>query len=516
MVEKRSTESRAHVGMQQRLTEGGRKYPSLQGAQVVQIVRLREEIGQLAPADTAAGELARDRLTHGRRQHPPDRQQAREARQIAERWITSKQLIATEAGERHLHTAGVRRLAHIVGVDAIAGGLIEGVQKAIEVRGHLPAGENGFVMLGAERVRGAARVGGFREGGLLEDDGERLQPRRACARHQGDDGRGIESSREKGAHGHVGDAMRLDSVIESRAQFAVEFLRRAAGARRRAGRREPPPRFHLQPAAGQTGAFTRPQAGHALVDGAWSRHRRVRQIFRHGAHVDAPRHHAGGEQGVEFRGEGEAALRVVVMVIKGFDAERVAGEEKALGRLVPHGKRKHAAQPPQTIFAPARKRGEQHLGVALRVERIAAGGKFGAQFPVIINAAVEDEVIAAAGAGHRLVSARRVDDREAAHAKRRRSTADFAVIVGAAVLHGGAHARHGPTPLFVRVVLTDQTGDATHAEIIESFAGSLPVEATGRGCNFMVLPAANHGRGASPGLSQTLEWTQLLHVTSRF
>ena len=126
--------------------------------------------------------------------------------------------------------------------------------------------------------------------------------------------------------------------------------------------------------------------------------------------------------------------------------------KRLLRRLVPHGKRKHAAQPRQAILAPARECGEQHLGVALRPEGIAAGGEFGAQLPVIVDAAVEDEVIAAAGAGHRLVPARRIDDREAAHAKRRRSTADVAVIVGAAVPHGGAHARHGRTPLFVRVV----------------------------------------------------------------
>jgi hypothetical protein len=69
------------------------------------------------------------------------------------------------------------------------------------------------------------------------------------------------------------------------------------------------------------------------------------------------------------------------------------------------------------------------------------------------------------------------------------------VIVRAAVLQGGAHARDGSTPLFVRVVLTDQTGDATHAEINERFAGSLPVEATGKGatswcCNRQIMAGA--------------------------
>ena len=85
--------------------------------------------------------------------------------------------------------------------------------------------------------------------------------------------------------------------------------------------------------------------------------------------------------------------------------------------LIPHGEGKHAAQAAEARLAPARKGRQQHLGVALRPERVAAGGEFGAQFAVVVNAAVEDQVIAAARARHRLVAARWIDDGKATHAR---------------------------------------------------------------------------------------------------
>jgi hypothetical protein len=80
-----------------------------------------------------------------------------------------------------------------------------------------------------------------------------------------------------------------------------------------------------------------------------------------------------------------------------------------------------------------------------------------------------------------LVAAPQVNDRKAAHAKRRWPAADVTLIVRAAVLQRVAHARHGLTPFLIRFVLAYQTSDATHTEIRKSFAGSLPVEATGKG-----------------------------------
>jgi hypothetical protein len=77
--------------------------------------------------------------------------------------------------------------------------------------------------------------------------------------------------------------------------------------------------------------------------------------------------------------------------------------------------------------------------------------EFGPQFPMIVNAAVKDDVEAAAGTRHRLVATGWVDNRKATHAKRHRTTANLAVVIRTAVPHGGAHARHGQTPLFVRI-----------------------------------------------------------------
>jgi hypothetical protein len=70
---------------------------------------------------------------------------------------------------------------------------------------------------------------------------------------------------------------------------------------------------------------------------------------------------------------------------------------------------------------------------------------------VVVDAAVEDEMIAASGTRHRLMATGRVDDREAAHSKRCRTATDLAAVIWTAVPHGLAHASHGELPFLKRI-----------------------------------------------------------------
>ena len=133
-----------------------------------------------------------------------------------------------QAGERHGDAARPRRLAGIVGVDAVARRLVEGPDQPIEVAGDLPAGENGLLMLGPQGLRGPAGRLGFRIGGFLEDDRERLESGASHPCHEGHDAGGVQSAGEKSPHGHVGNAMRPHGVIEPPAQFAGKILRGGA------------------------------------------------------------------------------------------------------------------------------------------------------------------------------------------------------------------------------------------------------------------------------------------------
>lgn len=120
--------------------------------------------------------------------------------------------------------------------------------------------------------------------------------------------------------------------------------------------------------------------------------------------------------------------------------------------VVPDREGEHSAQTAKAFLAPAGKCGQKHLGVALRPERIPTGREFQPQFGVVVNAAVEDEVITTAGTRHGLVSAGGVDDGESTHPQRCRTPVDQALIIGAAVQHGFAHLLDGQTPLLVRAV----------------------------------------------------------------
>ena len=134
-----------------------------------------------------------------------------------------------------------------------------------------------------------------------------------------------------------------------------------------------PPRLDLEFPAGQTGTFARAQAEHTPVNGARRRNGKIREVVGHRARIDLARRHAGDEQGVQFRSEGKPAVDAIMLVVERLDAEGVAGQEQASAFVIPDREGEHAAQTAKAVLAPAGDGGQEHLGVALRPERIAAG-----------------------------------------------------------------------------------------------------------------------------------------------
>ncbi len=124
------------------------------------------------------------------------------------------------------------------------------------------------MMLGAQGLRGPAGRLGFRIGGFLEDERERLEPGGSQPRHERHDAGGVQSAGEKSPYWHVGDAMRPHGVIEPLAQFAGEILRGGADPADLRRGWKMPPLFDLEFPAGPARAFTRTQAEHALVNRA--------------------------------------------------------------------------------------------------------------------------------------------------------------------------------------------------------------------------------------------------------
>jgi hypothetical protein len=155
----------------------------------------------------------------------------------------------------------------------------------------------------------------------------------------------------------------------------------------------------------------------------------------------------------------------VLRIVERFDAEGIAGEEKRLIAAIPDSEGEHAAQAGEAFFAPVCEGREEDFGVALGAEDAAGGSEFGAEFAEVVEGAIEDDVVAAVGRSHRLVTVRGIKDRKASHAEAGRAVGDETVVVGAAVEHGGVHALDGGAACVGGNAGADEAGYAAHGEM---------------------------------------------------
>ena len=126
----------------------------------------------------------------------------------------------------------------------------------------------------------------------------------------------------------------------------------------------------------------------SLEDGAWCRHHGVQgeQIVERNR-IDPTADPAGGDQCL--RGRGKAQPAVGLAPIQRLDPEAIAGEEELVPVGVPDRKREHPVQSLDAAFSPGMPGLEDHLGVAVGEETVAAIAQLAAQLWMIIDRAVE-------------------------------------------------------------------------------------------------------------------------------
>src|SRR3979490_221460 len=87
----------------------------------------------------------------------------------------------------------------------------------------------------------------------------------------------------------------------------------------------------------------------------------------------------------------EIQLAIAEVKIQWLDSEPVARQNQSPGILRPNRNGKHAAQARETILIPSQKRAQDYFGVAVGFEFFAARFEFRAQFPLIVDLAVDTE-----------------------------------------------------------------------------------------------------------------------------
>ena len=153
-----------------------------------------QKIGELPAAGVAAPQLSQDCGAQSAREHPPTGQPTGQPGHRPERRVTAEEFIAAEPGQRHGHASGARGLAGVVGVDSVAGRLVEAADEFLNIARDFAARDNPGLVNGSDVAGGGFGGGNLRELTFFETDRKRAHRLAGGARHQSRDHRGIEST----------------------------------------------------------------------------------------------------------------------------------------------------------------------------------------------------------------------------------------------------------------------------------------------------------------------------------
>src|SRR6266446_6673497 len=116
-------------------------------------------------------------------------------------------------------------------------------------------------------------------------------------------------------------------------------------------------------------------------------------------------------QGFQLRAEDQRATWCDC-VIERLLAHAIARNEELACAGIPDSESKHAAQMFDTTRAVLFVSTHNRFGVRMSFELTAARLEFALQFAIVVNLAVEDNCDRTVAAGHRLMSACKIDDRQ--------------------------------------------------------------------------------------------------------
>ena len=350
------------------------------------------------------------------------------------------------------------------------GFVVEGGELRDDVEGVL-AGDVHFGVVGAEVLGDVFGELGFVVFFFVEADGEGADGAGALRLHEGDDEGGIDAAGEEGAEGDIGDHALADGVFEQGFEGvdgfgfgADEGVLSAVGDDVAEG-----------PVVARGGAVGGGAEGEEGGGGEL-----VQALVNAPGIGDVVEAEEGGEGGaVDGGGEAGEAIEAFQFgaedegvadpaIVEGFFAEAVAAEVQDALLFVPEGEGEHAVEAlGGGVDAPLDEGGEHDLGVGVAAPSVAVFFEFGAEVLEVVDLAIEDDFVAAVGAGHGLVAeGGEIEDGEAAVAE---GDAGFGIgpgafVIGAAGDDGVGHAADGGGEGFVGSALGggEEADDTAH------------------------------------------------------
>jgi hypothetical protein len=305
--------------------------------------------------------------------------------------------------------------------------LVDQLREAVDEVQRGARADDLLVMLGAERGGHCPRVRRLVERGILEADGERLDPSRRVAARDGGHGRRIDAAREEHAERDVGEEMLAHRKVQRRRELRHrgDFLGRPAAVP------DVPPRLELRLARRVHEPVPGRQLAHGAQDRLRRRHPLVGEIRGQRVGIELARDRRVDEHRLQLGGEDD--LIGEQRVVERLDAQPVARQHQRLRWGVPHREPEHPLQVLEGVPPPHLPRVDDHLGVRAAAEHVALRAQPARELAIVVDLAVEDHPRRLILARHRLAAGVEVDDLEPPDAEPGRAAHDEAGVVRTAV-----------------------------------------------------------------------------------
>jgi len=388
--------------------------------------------------------------------------------------VSGEQFVAAVAGDDDLHVSSREPGDHVGGdIGGICEGFVVDVGHFLEERAELGVIIGEDVMGCTVHLGDGVGVGRFIEAGFApprsvgsasgKAEGEGLQAGTVLGEFGGerDDGGGIEAAGEEGADGDIGDELALHGLLHEMAKLLdggvdVDVLRGG----------ELPVALDEQFAVVELESMSGREGGNVLIDGLMGMDVEVLEEMGECVRIELGADEAAGEEGLELRGEEQAACSFVFegCEIERFFAEAVACGEEGAGVLIPQGEGEHSGEAVVCGalgdgFTVAVVHGEEDFGIGGGAEGVIV--KLTAELLIAVDFAVEGDGDVGVESGmHGLAAAGEIHDGEACVSEEGVVEGEGGVGVRAAVLECVDHTLE--VRLEVRSVLNDNSGDSAH------------------------------------------------------
>ena len=332
--------------------------------------------------------------------------------------VSGEQVVAPGAGQQHLDSVPAGQLADVEDIQRgrVCQRLVQLPHHPFQILSHA-AGIHRYDIEGDAEVPGHPSGVGEIVGKTAVLSAHGLDGKAADVGHllpgKRDDGAGVQSARQEGADGHVGDELLLHRppqvINRSRNRFGIT----QRGARRvEEGQLIPGP-APLDSPRTDPERLPGTQFAHVPQQGPFAGTVEEREVAVQGQRIELACLGRQPEQGLDLAGKCESPTGQ--SVVERLDPHSITRHEQGSIPPIPQSESEDAVEPAQHRLALPQVEMQQDFGVRVATEADAAVDQVGAQLAIVIDLAVEDHDDGAIRAGHGL-SARggQIDDGQTA------------------------------------------------------------------------------------------------------